>query len=93
MNEVIQVICQAPQEPVLARLRREYMQALISENEALRDRLTATRIATVEAWGYDLEVTNPVVVAPIEVTTPSFDAKREKAEALAGSSFRKFFAR
>lgn len=92
MFDVVEVVCVAHKEPVLARLRREYIQSLLVENEALRASLTATRIAVAESWGYDL-ASYPVLIEPVEVATPTFEAKRGMAEGQAFTSFRKFFSR
>lgn len=78
------------QEPVLSRLRSEYIQALLAENEALRKNLAVTRAEVAAAWGYDLEP-DPVIVEPVEVPSAEYVQAWDRFEFAAGRKLIKFF--
>lgn len=80
---VVTMFFEPPKEPVLARLNREAIQAILAESEAL--------IANGELLRAEVEEAFKPIATPLEFPSTGFIAKRQVAEAQAGCHFVKFF--
>lgn len=87
MLEVVTVPAMPQGEPVLARLRREYLDALLQENESLCAACALERALTAKAYGLE----EPSLAVPVEMPSIQFNHRLALEEHKTSSSLVKFF--
>lgn len=84
IGTVVSIFSQPADEPLLARMHRESLEAILAENHAH----CAACVAARESYEATVE---RIKTTPIYSASPEFLARRAEAERQAGTTFRKFF--